>query len=230
MFLSARVTYNPQKSSKFSRQYLKITRHLSEPTGCVYNKPATIEQDETDGTSYQKLQEEPREERERERERERETRASKHIGYIPRDLSRDNWQICRAEVNDCGNERSLETRQKAGKISFSFSSLVASEFQIFHRETRDSISPLPFPLSVFRCTKRRASRFGNSRNTRGFCDSTLTRKTRPLCVDLSSHVSFSASLSLSRSPRVPISLDIRGSVGFRPRANAGIDRTHEIEF
>lgn len=63
---------------------------------------------------------------------------SKHIGYIPRDLSRDNWQICRAEVNGCGNERAI-SRQKGSRRR---RSSLLSEFQIFLRGASSSPSLL----------------------------------------------------------------------------------------
>jgi len=44
---------------------------------------------------------------------------SEYIGYIPRDLSRDNWQICRAKVNSfCTKQRTeITARQKATSSS-----------------------------------------------------------------------------------------------------------------
>lgn len=71
---------------------------------------------------------------------------SKHIGYIPRDLSRDNWQICREEASF--------SRQK-GREYRSLSA--ASEFQIFQRIS----SPYPSP-SAIKLFLRAQGNFANS--------------------------------------------------------------------
>lgn len=42
---------------------------------------------------------------------------SKHIGYIPRDLSRDNWQICREEVVVWKRGEFLETKAREYLLS-----------------------------------------------------------------------------------------------------------------
>lgn len=62
-----------------------------------HNKPGRIERGETAERLI--------------REEGRERLVSKHIGYIPRDLSRDNWQICREEA---GRGR-LETTRRVSR-------------------------------------------------------------------------------------------------------------------
>lgn len=62
-----------------------------------HNKPGRIERGETAERLI--------------REERRERLVSKHIGYIPRDLSRDNWQICREEA---GRGR-LETTRRVSR-------------------------------------------------------------------------------------------------------------------
>lgn len=61
---------------------------------------------------------------------------SKHIGYIPRDLSRDNWQICREEVVVWKRV----SRDKSPGIS---PLSAASEFQIFPSSPRPGRDSLP---------------------------------------------------------------------------------------
>ena len=143
-----------------------IKQQLSQPVRQVDDNRTR----RNNGTSYQKLEEE---------RRERGRLVSKHIGYIPRDLSRDNWQICRAEVNGSGNERSLETRQKGRKIVLVV--LLSSLLNFKFSTERPRLHLLL--LSLLR-VEPRPSRSGIREP--GFCDSkttTLTKRTRPLCAD-----------------------------------------------
>lgn len=88
---------------------------------------------------------------------ERNTRSpvSEYIGYIPRDLSRDNWQICRAEVNSfCTEAASRDHDETKGHVVVVVLAVAVSEFQIRRRNRPSLTSPRHvFLIPPCRCSK-----------------------------------------------------------------------------
>lgn len=120
-----------------------------------------------------------------------------YIGYIPRDLSRDNWQICRAEVNSfCSTEAaSRDQDETKGHIL----AVAVSEFQI-RRWNHPSLAYSRLVLLVLPC-RRSKILYASAQTYNTIVCATL---------DPTSELSFV--YVPHRSLRVPISLGIRWSL------------------
>jgi len=78
---------------------------------------------------------------------------SEYIGYIPRDLSRDNWQICRAEINSSCTEAASRDHETKGHVVVVLA-VAVSEFQIRRRNRPSLTSPhLVLLIPPCRCSK-----------------------------------------------------------------------------
>lgn len=125
---------------------------------------------------------------------------SEYIGYIPRDLSRDNWQICRAEVNSfCTEAASCRDHDETKGHIVVVLAVAVSEFQI-RRRNRPSLASPCLVLLLPPCHRSKI-----------LYASARTYNT-VVCVMLDPTSELSFVYVPHRSLRVPISLGIRWSL------------------
>jgi len=124
-----------------------------------------------------------------------------YIGYIPWDLSRDNWQICRTEVNSfCTEEASRDHDETKGHVVVVLA-VAVSEFQI-RRQNRPSLTSPRLVLLIPPSLCCRSKILYASTRTYNMIVCSMLDPTLKLSFVYAPH----------RSLRVPISLGIRWSL------------------